>query len=258
MVTATDAAEHLANEQLRLKTAATESATAMEKLGTALGIVTAAHLEAEIVAIEKALAAARDTAGSFSQELLDMESEGGRQIESLALRAEGLRDGLGDIGEEAANAALGFDDLGESAARAGRALDDTGDAIAGFGNKSDDTGDQVDDLGEAIDGASESADTLRVGMQSATQGMQLAGAQAITTAGQFDEMRKAAGNAAAVAAALAGGGTLSQGGSRVRLQGGGSRLTNISGQTTRSSYALSQFGTGGRSTLDDDGNLRPA
>jgi hypothetical protein len=88
--------------------------------------------------------------------------------------------------------------------------------------------------------------------------MQIAGAQAITTAKQFDEMRKAAGNAAAVAAALAGGGTLSQGGSRIRLPGGGSRLTNISGTSNQSDYALSQFGTGGRATLDDDGNLRPA
>jgi uncharacterized coiled-coil DUF342 family protein len=215
-----------------------DEATALSKLAAALGEVTQIELEKEYRDIADALDEARESTDANSDAFVRYEQIATEKMARIQTNINRVKDGLEVLVDT---------------------TDDAGDAIEEFGDKTDDAGDQVDDLGEAIDGASESADTLRDGMASATRGMQLAGVQAVRTAREFDALADSAGRAAAVSAALAGGGTLSQGGSRIRLPGGGSRLVNVSGiGDNRSSYALSQFGTGGRATLDDDGNLRPA
>jgi hypothetical protein len=77
------------------------------------------------------------------------------------------------------------------------------------------------------------------------------------TALAYDQLAKRVGEAAAQQQALANGATLSQGGTRIRFPGGGSRLTNTSGYSGTSSYGLSPFGGSGRYTVDAKGNLRP-
>jgi hypothetical protein len=211
----------------------------MEKLGTALGIVTAAKLEAEAVAIEMALLAARDATKGFSQELVDMEAEGGRQMESLRLRAEGLASGLGDIGKEAANAALGFDDLGESAVTAGKAIDAAGEAL-------DSTGDAAEETGENFDGLTRS-------VRDTNSALSDQASQASITRGELVQLTAVAETLALAEARTALAATQAQRGSIAARN-----ARNGRGTDTQSSYALSQFGTGGRATLDDDGNLRPA
>lgn len=121
MKDATVETERLAAAQKLLDAEAAKAATAMEKLGLALGIVTAAELEAEILAIEKSMKLARDSTKGFSNELNDLEEEGSRQIESLELRIEGLARGTGDMGKEAANASLGFKTEAEALALAAEA-----------------------------------------------------------------------------------------------------------------------------------------
>ena len=121
---AADAAAALAREEQK-------AATAMEKLGTALGIVTSAKLDAEILAIETAMRKARDSTEGFSQELIDLEAEGARQIKSLELRMKGVADGAGDMGEEAANAALGFGTLDEAVGSASQSIDKATTATRG-------------------------------------------------------------------------------------------------------------------------------
>jgi hypothetical protein len=154
--------------------------------------------------------------------------------------------------------ALGMKAVTKEIRLASPALKAVADATEKVTDAADDAGDSMDDLGDSLDDTRDSSYTLRDGMASATKVLQQAGAQAVRTSREFDALADSAGRAAAVAAALQGGGTLSQGGTRIRLQGGGSRLTNVSGRDTRSSYSLSQFGTGGRYTVDPDGTLRPA
>ena len=151
---------------------------------------------------------------------------------------------------------LGLREIDASASLAAPAMDEVAKSTEKVVEKAAEAGESVDDLGVAFDGARESADQMRVGMQSATTGIQQAGAQALITARQFDQLRKSAGDAAAVSAALAGGGTLSQGGTRINLPGHGSRLVNTTGRGS-SSYGLSPFGTGGKYKVDADGNMRP-
>jgi chromosome segregation ATPase len=225
MDSAADGTERLANEQARLKTESAEAATAMEKLGKALGIVTAAELETQIVAIEKAMQEASDTTKGFSQELIDMEQEGARRIESLELRAKGLRDGLGDIGKEAADAALG---------------------IADFGKKADDAGDQVDDLGAAIDDAGDGMGTLSTRVRDTNSALSDQARQARTTRGELVQLT-------AVAESLA----LAQARTELAItKAQRKRITGTRGSREDTDYNLSPFGTGGLFTVEPDGNLR--
>jgi len=198
----------------------------------------------DITTIATNLETVRAATGGIGPEFELMEATAAKSIESLELRVEHLNLGLGDMGKEAADAALGFGTLTS--------------ALKGAGGAADDTGDSVEDLDESLVSAKTSTTALDSGMRSAEVGIRRAGDQALATARQFDALRKSAGEAAAVAAALAAGGYLTQGGTRIRFPTGGSRLTNTSGRGTGvSSYSLSAFGTGGSYTLDASGNLRP-
>jgi hypothetical protein len=230
------AQEDAAARTARIESALNDEASALAKLAAALGEVTQIELEKELHDITEALEEARNSTDANSDAFVRYERIAGEKIDRLNLRIRGLVNGIGDIGE---------------------VTDEAGDAIEDFGEKSDTAGDQVDDLGDSIDEAKTSTDDLRVGMEAAERSIARTGAQAIRTAAQFDALRKSAGDAAAVAAALEGGGRLTQGGTRVRFATGGSRLTNTTG-TGSNSYSLSQFGTGGNHTVDKDGTLRPA
>jgi len=234
------AQEDAAARTARIEAALKGEATALQKLGEALGIVTAAELEAEVRAIEEAMQAARDATLGFSQELIDAEAEGTRQVESLRLRADNMRRGLGDMGKAAADAALGFTDLNSAA---------------------ETTGENIDELGDSIDDTTDGAGAMSAAMRTVAVAVEDSGTRALTAAQRFNELAEAAGRAAAVADAVARGGRTSSDGRRVHLPGGGSRLTREPGlrQSTvlQGGTGLSDFGSGGRFSLNPDGTLRP-
>ncbi|MEE9547420.1 MAG: hypothetical protein V3V65_07975 [Hyphomicrobium sp.] len=236
----TAAQDEALKRRLRIEASIKAEASALDKLRASIGEVTQAELQKELGEITAALAEARIETGGNTAAFLEMEAKVVPVIDHMRARIKGLADGTGDIGEMAAAAAVGVDKL----------VDALGDASRAAG----DTDGSMDDLDESIGAAKDSTNDFDLGMRTATQGMKLAGAQAIITAKQFDELRKSAGDAAAVAAALAGGGVLSQGGTRIRLPGGGSRLVNTTGI---SSYELSKFGTGGRFTINASGDMVP-
>ena len=231
----TDAQERAAHRTSLIEAKLNDEATALSKLAAALGEVTQIELEKELLDISSALEEARNSTDASSDAFVRYEQIASARMEFLKTNIERVRDGLGVLVES---------------------TDDAGDSVAAFGKKADTTGDAVDDLGDALDGARASSEDLGRGMQSSTQYVKRAGEQAIITAAQFDALRKSAGDAAAVAAALESGGRLTQGGTRVRIHSG-SRLVNTGQQDNRSNYSLSPFGTGGRYVVDADGTLRP-
>lgn len=89
----------------------------------------------------------------------------------------------------------------------------------------------TDALGESELSAASNAGVLAGATAATSSALASAGAQAVITSQQFDALSDAMGRAAAVQAALAGGATTSQGGTRVRLGGfsDGSRLTSPAG-----------------------------
>jgi hypothetical protein len=213
-----------------------KESTAMDKLAAALGLVTEAELEKQLADIAIALEEARIATGGASDQFIAYAEAAKEATEKIEERLVSVRGGFGDLED---------------------VVDKAKESVTEFGQTSDSAGSQVGHLEQALDDARISTDDLRAGLRSTTSELVAAGAQAILTASQFDALRKAAGDAAAVTAALQGGGTLSQGGTRIRLAGGGSRLTNTTGRTGTSNYGLSPFGTGGRYDVDENGNLRP-
>jgi len=199
-----------------------EGATAMEKLAGALDLVTASELAQEIVEIEEALRLAREETGGFGLEFENLERVAAEKIDSITARMVNLSDGFGDVGKSAA---------------------ETTEAVKDFARETIEAGIATDDL----------AANLRL----ADSGLQATARNAVFTSRAFDELAKAAGRAAAVSAAIDSGGELSQGGTRIRLPGGGSRLVNTSGRGSIS-YSLSEFGTGGKAKVNPNGSLRPA
>ena len=89
--------------------------------------------------------------------------------------------------------------------------------------------------GEATEDAAEAQEDFKEQVDDTTVALTRQSEQLIITARAFDALRRAQGNDAAVAAAIAGGGTLTLGGTRVRLAGGGSRLTSEPGLSSSSS-----------------------
>jgi methyl-accepting chemotaxis protein len=207
----------------RIEAGLLAEADAMAKLGDALGIVTASQLEEEARAIEDALQDARDATLGFSQELSDLEESASRELASLALRTQSVKDGLGDMGKAAADAALGF-------TKAAVAIDKTGDAV-------DDTGDSFDDLSRSVRNTNSAlSDQAR---QAQATGRELTHLTAISETLALAEARTAL---AATKEA------------RKNITGVGSQ--NRDNSTGK--YGLSEFGTGGRVRVNPDGTLRPA
>lgn len=89
--------------------------------------------------------------------------------------------------------------------------------------------DALTDYSGAIEGAADSTEDLAQSNVQLQRALVAVEHQLVRTTAQFDAMRRAAGTAAAVEAAIAGGGELVLGGTRVRLPGGGSRLTRPPG-----------------------------
>jgi uncharacterized coiled-coil DUF342 family protein len=217
------AQERAADRTAKIEAALNKEASALSKLAAALGEVTQIELEKELADITKALEEARDSTDASSDAFVRYERIAGEKIDRLKLRIQGLRDGLGDIGEAADDSAKSFDTLGE-------AIDDTGEEAR-------ETGDNFDGLTRSV------RDTNAALSQQASQ--------ARTTRGELQQLT-------AVAEALA----LAE--ARTELAATQERRKRIRGVSSQrdpddlSRYSLSPFGTGGRVTVDPDGNLRPA
>ena len=102
-------AAELVEKQNLLTAASKKSATAMDELGKAIGIVTSAELAAEIVEIQTKLESARAATGGLTDEFLRAEEISGQAIDNLKLRMESLKDGAGDLATEVDDAAISFD-----------------------------------------------------------------------------------------------------------------------------------------------------
>lgn len=235
----------LAEAQAKLDEEAKKAKTAMEKLATALGTVASAEIAAEIKEIEDALETARTTTGGFGLEFQKLEETATEKIKELNAQMEGLQNGLGDVGTTTAETTEKIDDMGIALESAGGAADTTGGAMK--------------ELGGALKDTNADTATLVAGLNNVNATLRTIQGQAVLTAHGFDTLSASAGRAAAVAAALEAGGTLTQSGTRLQLPGGyGSRLVNVSGRTSLQSYSLSPFGTGGTYQVDEHGNMRPA
>lgn len=208
-----DAADNAAGSVEKLSESFAEATTPARALVDLLGTVSSIQLEDEALKLQVALDLAR-ASGEFSfQEMAAKAEEAEAKIEDLRARAQRLRDGLPDIG---AAADEGFGAVSDSASEAASQLEAT----------------RV------------SADNARVGFAALGAQAETAAAQVrALTAAQFDAISASQGVGAATQAALDSGGRLTQGGARVRLPGGGSRLTSSFGFNSRSSFATISGGT---------------
>jgi hypothetical protein len=98
-----------------------------------------------------------------------------------------------------------------------------------MGGELEATSAELDDFSDAADGGAKAATQLSGALRAVRGDIRNAGETAVTTAIQFDALAASAGRAAAISAATAGGARLVQGGTRIRLPGGGSRLTSEPG-----------------------------
>lgn len=214
-----------------LSKAAANTKGPAEFLAEALNVVTSAQLEAEIIKIGVALDGARASGELTFQELGVLSEQAEAKMTALRERIDRLKQGLPDI---APAAEQGLGGAAESAA----ALNDQLERSVALG----------DSTRQAL------AATAAQATLTARQFDALAASAAAAAAAQGASSGAAslAGNAAAVDAALSAGGRLTQGGTRIRLPGGGSRLvrsgssfSSLSGgtfATARSSQSVSSDG----------------
>lgn len=216
-----DQTKRAASELKEFEKQSAGAATAMEKLATSLGEVSEAQLQNELAEIQSNLEAVRVTTGGATAEFARLEEIATSKMTALRDRIASLRSGMGDLGEAA-----------------------------------EETSTEMDTLGESITDVAASTIDLNSGLSIATSGLQRSASQARITSREFDLLADSIGRAAAVSQALGGGATLSQGGTRIRLPGGGSRLVrDTSGTTGTGSYTGAPTG---RFTVGPDGILRPA
>lgn len=148
-------AEAAAKAMKALEKEAKDSADAMDELGEALGEITSIELAEEISDIEEALEKARETTGGLGREFERLEEVAAGKIDSLKARIEGLRDGVGDLGDEAAR-----------------------------------TADRTDDLGRAMGSASSDAEALSRGVRSTSSALRLVTADASSASREFDRLSR--------------------------------------------------------------------
>jgi uncharacterized protein YoxC len=219
----TKAQDEAAARTARIEAALNKEATALSKLAAALGEVTQIELEKELNDITKALDEARESTDGNSDAFTRYEEIARQKSESIILRLRGIRDGLGDVGEDAARASLGFNKLGDAIDKAGDALDDTGDSFDSLSVSVRDTNSALSDQ------ALQAKATGRELKHLTALNEQLALAEARTALAATQEERK---NITGI---------------------GGINRDNSTGK-----YGLSEFGTGGTLRVNPDGTLRPA
>jgi hypothetical protein len=197
------------------------AATAMEKLAKSLDEISESTLTAELLEIQTNLEAVRVTTGGTSLEFERLESIALAKIGVLQDRIRSIRDGMGDLGEATTATAI-----------------------------------EMDTLSESVEGAGDATLVLQDGIRLANTALQQAATAARITSAAYDQLARSAGQAAAIQAALAGGGTLTQAGARIRLPGGGSRLTSDP-RTGNPSTVNTGFYTGSVGTfrVNPDGSL---
>lgn len=154
----------------------------------------------------------------------------------LAADQAALKDAAGILRSEILGLTGALRDNNDEAERSGPIITVYRNSLAGVGEAAID----------AANGAAVAADqfaTVSATSQSATGSLARAREEARVTALEFDRLAESLGRVAAVEAALAGGGRLSSNGRRIRLAGGGSRLTSspgLSSQTRESRFASGQ------------------
>jgi chromosome segregation ATPase len=205
------------------------------------------------------LAITDDTAVSMNA-LADAAAEQGISIDELKRKMDAAAGANRLLGERTREAADAMDsaatltgelvnaqgELDNSASDAAGSLEDVVGVASEVAGTADDAGDSLDVFGDSLDGARDSASTLRDSMNLTKQAMEQMGNQAALTAAQIEALAlaQARTNLAATQA--------SRGSIATRNARNGRTTDN------RSSYGLSQFGTGGRYTVDANGTMEPA
>lgn len=109
------------------------------------------------------------------------------------------------------------------------AFDRSGGDLAIFKSILEATTETTETFALATDRSASSVDRVRVSTAAARIEIERIGVSAVTTTAAFDRLAEAQSRSVAVSAAIAGGGRLTLGGTRIRLPGGGSRLTSTPG-----------------------------
>ena len=167
----------------------------------------------------------------------------GITVDELKIRLEQARIAMSDLNEDAgklddtfAADAIEINNLVGSLRKMEEMADEVAPAVEGVGDAVSDAGGAasvatgtLDGLATALEEDATAAENLRDALSRARTEIEATNRAAITMTGQFDKMADAAGRASAIAAAIEGGGQLVLGGTRIRLSGGGSRLTSTPG-----------------------------
>lgn len=189
-----DKAGEAADEVDRLGGESSKAKTALEELGAALGVVTSAELAREVDQITGALEKARLETGGNTREFLEYEEQASEKIESLKLRIQSLKDGMGDLKTE-----------------------------------TEETTQSAGEFNEALVGTRDTAREANTAFNAMGMTLQRTRQTVAITALEFDKLAISAGRAAVINASLQAGGTLGLGGTRLYLPGGGSRLVRPPG-----------------------------
>lgn len=229
-----------ASEQTNAHTQATEEAAAAAKaLAEAEGDV-ALSAEDEAKEIEKlnkvieANAAAYDVAVESAKEFgVSTSVQLGQKLSDQALALELQKELLGANSEEFRAlekiAIASMDNLQKRIESLKRGQGDLNEEVKESTNSFNDGAGATDTYTDSLSRARTQANSARAGIAALGSELNRASQQARTTSADFDAIAASAGRAAAVSAGLAGGGSLTLGGTRINLPGHGSRLTTPPG-----------------------------
>ena len=217
---------------------------------SSLGEVTSLQLGEKIKDIQEELRKQSLILGENSAEYRRLEEIGVSKMESLRAQADRLSRGMSAVSESVEGTTDSISRQGrvisETADLLGDYYDSVEDATEGIRNQGDatvSTSSQVENYADSVSRAGSTLVLMRENIGSVTSALSQAGQQAVSASAQFDALEASAGRLVAVNAALQAGGSLSLGGTRINLPGGGSRLTSTPGLTGRTSPRL----TGGLS-----------
>jgi transposase len=246
------------------------------KLATAIGKVTAAVFEFQakiqtfIPNLIRTQIAAADSAVSMDamattakrlgisvDELQDKLDRGVRLNDAVTASTKEMGEAMAAAADGTAQLANEQEKIKTEAEESAPALAEVATETEKVGTKAEAAGESVEQLGTSFEGTRQSAVEMTSVMATLNAGLALNRTFLANTAIAYDTLKKKIGETAAQQSALSSGmAQLSQGGTRIRFAGGGSRLVNTTGRGS-SSYALSPFGTGGRYNVNADGNMEP-
>jgi cell division protein ZapA (FtsZ GTPase activity inhibitor) len=151
---------------------------------------------------------------------------------------------------------LGVKDLGEEMEGAGKKTDKARETLVWFHRDTKKAAEGAEELGEKVDDAGGEVNDFIKGLRDSLQPLDATRSVIARTANEYDRLARSMGLVTAAQAALAGGAQVTQGGTRLRFPGGGSRLIrgpgedplfpNLGGGVFSNTRVITTVGPGGR------------